>query len=202
MWPMNSLGLSFPQTHKDNEKSFILRWCFEFGICHGHTMYAKNFRLRSFWIPLTQAVHETHGSKTLEHLASRVEFYYSTDCSKYMFVLYHNCSAFKSNSTTISAWLFFIHLNRPHFTECFIWEILSLCLNGFKANLPQIFPSLPQLHILSGNATALTEKSEARKPSLKCRHLFSITDFFGITKHWIHPKPIFPPVECRVVEFL
>lgn len=89
----------------------------------------------------------------------------STDCSKYMFVLYHNCSAFKSNSTTISTWLFFIHLNSPHFTECFIGEVLPLCLYGFKANVPQISPRLLQLQVLPGNPTALTVQSEARKPS-------------------------------------
>lgn len=46
-------------------------------------------------------------------------------------------------------------------------ENLSLILNRFKANLPQIFPHLPYLQVLPGNATALTEQSEAKTLQVK-----------------------------------
>lgn len=82
-------------------------------------------------------------------------------------MLHHNCSARKSNSTTISTWLFCTHLNIPHTTESFIWKNLPLTLNRFKENLPQIFSRLPHLQVLPGNATALTEQSEAKTLEVK-----------------------------------
>lgn len=85
----------------------------------------ENFTLSSFWVSQSQAVHETHHSKTPEHAASGAELCNFTDCSKYMFVLFYNCSSFKLNSTTISTWLFFIHLNIHHITKCFVWEIFT-----------------------------------------------------------------------------
>lgn len=64
-------------------------------------------------------------------------------------------------------WLNFTHLNIPHFTGPFTWKNMPLTLNRFKPNLPQIFPRLLHLQVLPGNATALTEQSEAKTLEVK-----------------------------------
>lgn len=88
-------------------------------------------------------------------------------CKISEFVLHHNCSACKSNSKTISMWMYFTHLNVLYFTESFTWKNLPLTLNRCKANLPQIFPRLPHCQVIPGSATALTEQREAKTLEVK-----------------------------------
>lgn len=130
----------------------------------------ENFTLSSFWVSQTQAVHETHRSRTPEHAASRAELCNFTDCSKYMFVLFYNCSSFKLNSTTISTWLFFIHLNIDHITKCFVWEIFTplfytdlkqTCLKSLQACY--ISRCFLAMWLLSLSTTALLSEAKKKK---------------------------------------